>query len=99
MEVFLHERLSKRGVNADGTLNFDVSKEDLRIMMSNKRAMPLSMQKNTVSKIFIDQNRVATAVLDTGYPKTRWKEYVHLAKLDGKWVIADIFWCFENIED
>ncbi len=98
MEVFLHERLSKRGVNIDGTLSGDYSKEDLRTMLSNNRAMPLSMQKNIVSEIFIDQ-RVATAVLETGYPNTRWKEYIHLAKLDGKWIIADVFWCFENIQD
>ncbi len=98
MEAFLHDMLSKRGINADGSLNVDVSKQDLKTMMSNKRAMPLTMQKNTVSKIFTDQGSVATAVLDTGYPNTRWKEYIHLAKLDGKWIILDIFWCFENIE-
>ncbi|MBO6523426.1 MAG: nuclear transport factor 2 family protein [Balneolaceae bacterium] len=98
MEVFLHDRLSKRGINADGSLNVDVSKQDLKTMMSNKWAMPLTMQKNTVSKIFIDKQHVATAVLDTGYPNTRWKEYINLAKIDGKWVLLDIFWCFENIE-
>jgi hypothetical protein len=98
MEVHLHEELSKRGVNSNGKLNENVSKAALKEMMQNKQVLPLSSQKNVVTEIKIDK-RVATAILDTGYPRTRWKEYVHLAKLDGKWVIMDVFWCFEKIED
>ncbi|MEQ8424133.1 MAG: nuclear transport factor 2 family protein [Cyclobacteriaceae bacterium] len=97
MEVHLHEELSKRGVNGDGKLNENVSKAELKVMMQNKQVLPLSAQKNVVSEIKIDK-RVATAILDTGYPRTRWKEYFHLAKLDGNWVIMDVFWCFEKIE-
>ncbi len=98
MEGNLHERLSKRGVNPDGKLSKDYSKSALKNLMEKKRAMPLTMQKNTVSEIRIG-NRVATAILDTGYPRTRWKEYIHLAKLDGKWIITDVFWSFEKIRD
>jgi len=98
MEGNLHEKLSKRGVNPNGKLSKNYSKADLKRLMENKPAMPLTMQKNTVSGIRIG-NRVAVAVLDTGYPKTRWKEFVHLAKLDGKWIILDVFWSYEKIRD
>ena len=98
MEVTLHERLSKRGVNQDGKLSKNYSKNDLKMLMKKKKALPEKFQKNRVTDIKIE-NRVATAVLDTGYPKTRWKEYIHLAKLNKKWIIIDVFWCFENIED
>lgn len=98
MEVNLHEQLSKRGVNQDGTLNPNVSKEDLKKIMEKQRAFPKKYQKNIISDIKIN-NRVATAVLKTGYPKARWTEYIHLAKFNGKWVIMDVFWCFENIKD
>ena len=97
MEIHLHERIAKRGVNQDGKLNVDVSKADLKEMMQNKQELPLSAQKNVVTEIKIDR-RVATAILDTGYPRTRWKEYVHLAKLEGRWVIMDVLWCFEKVE-
>ncbi len=98
MEGHLHERLSKRGVNQDGKLSPDYSKAALKDLMNNKRAMPLKMQKNVIHDIEIN-NRVATAVLDTGYPNTRWKEYIQLAKLEGNWIIMDVLWCFENIRD
>ena len=96
MEVFLHERLAKRGVNSDGKLSPDYSKLDLKELMSSKRAFPLKHQWNKVRDIKIN-NRVATAILETGYPKTRWIEYVHLVKLNSKWVILDVVWCFNKI--
>lgn len=64
-------------------------------MIQNKQVLLLTAQKNIVADIRIDK-RVATAVLAMGYPRTRWKEYMHLAKLDGKWVIMDVFWSFEK---
>ncbi|NQZ75546.1 MAG: nuclear transport factor 2 family protein [Ekhidna sp.] len=98
MEVNLHERLSKRGVNQDGKLSEDYSKSDLKELMQTKPALPFEIQKNTISNIEVS-NRVATAILDTGYPRTRWKEYIQLAKLDGNWIIMDVLWCFEKIDD
>lgn len=98
MEVFLHDRLSKRGINADGRLSPEYPKEQLKILMENKQAMPLQMQKNEVSNILVYEN-VATAILDTGYPNTRWKEYIHMAKIDGEWLIMDVFWDFETKMD
>lgn len=98
MEVNLHEQLSKRGVNQNGTLNDNVSKQKLKEIMEKQRAFPKKYQKNIISDIKVN-NRVATAVLKTGYPKTRWTEYIHLAKFNNKWIIMDVFWCFENIKD
>ncbi len=94
MEVHLHERLSKRGVNQDGRLSEDYSKSDLQKLMSTKQAMPLRLQSNTIDSVFIDR-QFASVVLSTGYPKLRWKEYIHLAKLEGKWIIMDVFWNFD----
>lgn len=98
MEVFLHEKLAKRGVNQDGKLSPDYSKEDLKELMKNKRVFPLEYQRNKVRDIKIN-SRVATAVLETGYPKARWIEYIHLVKLKGKWIILDVVWCFNKILD
>lgn len=98
MEVFLHERLSKRGINQNGKLNKNVSKLDLKEIMSKQREFPLKYQRNKVRDIKI-YNRIATAILDTGYPKARWKEYIHLAKLNGKWIVLDVVWCFDEIKD
>lgn len=95
MEVHLHDRLSKRGVNADGTLSAEYPKEALKDLMANKPALPKEHQKNEIINITIHTN-VATVIMETGYPNTRWKEYIHLAKLDGKWIIMDVFWDFES---
>ena len=98
MEVFLHERLAKRGVNSDGELSPDYSRKAFKELMGTKPAMALKYQKNLVKEIKIN-NRAATAILETGYPKIRWKEYIHLVKLDGKWIILDVAWCFDKINN
>ncbi len=94
MEKHLHARLSKRGIEKNGMISEDYSKNDLKEMMTNKSPLPLPQQSNLVSGIFIDRD-FASAILDTGYPTTRWKEYIHLAKLKGTWVIMDVFWIFD----
>ena len=96
MEVFLHEKLSKRGVNQDGNLSKDYSKSDLKKLMESKPKFLLKHQYNKITEVKV-MNRIATAVLETGYPKARWTEYIHLAKLDGKWIILDVAWCFDKI--
>ncbi len=93
MEKCLHDRLSKRGLDKQGVLSEDFSKEDLKAMMANKKPLPATQQSNRVSEISIDRN-FASAVLDTGYPSTRWKEHIHLAKINGVWIIMDVFWNF-----
>lgn len=95
MEKFLHDELSKRGINQNGKLNKNLSKEALKNLMSKKRALPARMQSNKVSAIFIDR-KFASAILSTGYPKVKWKEYIHLAKFNGKWLILDVFWNFDE---
>jgi len=50
--------------------------------METKPKFPLKHQYNKVKDVKV-MDRVATEVLLTGYPKARWKEYIHLAKLDG----------------
>ena len=93
MEVHLHERLSKRGVLQNGQLSEDFSKEKLKALLKTNRPLPLEYQKNEITRIEIYGN-VATAILETGYPSVRWTEYIHLAKLEGKWIIMDVFWSF-----
>lgn len=98
MEVHLHERIAKRGILPTGKLSKDYSKQDLKELMSTKKAMPLKWQRNIIKGIKV-YDRVATAILETGYPKTRWKEYIHLVKLKGNWIILDVAWCFDKISD
>lgn len=95
MEKHLHDRLAKRGVNQDGTLSEEYPKPALKALMNNKQALPLNLQSNKVDSIFIDRN-FASAILSTGYPGLKWKEYIHLAKLEGEWLIMDVFWNFEE---
>tara|TARA_R110000868_G_scaffold304437_3_gene564988 strand:+ start:9329 stop:9772 length:444 start_codon:yes stop_codon:yes gene_type:complete len=95
MEVVLHDRVSKRGINEDGNLSEECSKKTLREIMNNKEPLPLEMQKNRIKEITLNDN-VATAILETGYPNNRWKEYIHLAKIDDQWIIVDIFWDYKT---
>ncbi len=95
MEKHLHDRLAKRGIDQAGRLSDDFPKSVLKELMSNKQPLPLRLQENKVDSIFIDQ-KMASAVLTTGYPNVKWKEYIHLAKLQGKWIIMDVFWIFDQ---
>lgn len=95
MEKHLHDRLAKRGIDQAGELSDDFPKSVLKELMTNKQPLPLRLQKNKVDSIFIDQ-KMASAVLTTGYPSVKWKEYIHLAKLKGKWIIMDVFWIFDQ---
>ena len=95
MEIHLHDRLSKRGVNADGSLSAEYPKEALKELMTKKPVLPIEHQKNEIIEVNIHTN-VATVILETGYPNTRWKEYIHLAKIDNKWIVMDVFWDFET---
>ena len=64
-------------------------------MMLYKEKFPLKYQKNTVEEISIFGN-MASAQLTTGYPDLRWVEYIHLAKLDGKWKMINVFWEYQK---
>lgn len=91
MNSSLHPRLAKRGLNSDGTMSKDLPPEELKKILSKKKAFPLEKQNNTVEDISIFGN-MASATLITGYSKMRWKEYIHLVKSDGDWKMINVFW-------
>ncbi|MCE7996708.1 MAG: nuclear transport factor 2 family protein [Roseivirga sp.] len=93
MNESLHPRLAKRGLNIDRTMSDDFPPSGLKKLMESKQAFPVSAQKNKVTQIKVFRN-VATATLVTGYPRTRWVEFIHLTKIDGKWKIINVFWEF-----
>ncbi len=95
MKVSLHPRLAKRGLNQNGTLSEDFPLERLKELMDSKRAFPKAHQENKVEDIRVFGN-MASASLITGYPSTRWVEYIHLVKLEGKWQIINVFWDFKK---
>ncbi|NVK53277.1 MAG: nuclear transport factor 2 family protein [Flavobacteriaceae bacterium] len=91
MNSVLHPRLSKRGLNPNGQINEDLPPKKLKEMMQKKRPLLLSKQQNKVEDIRIFKN-TAQATLITGYPNMKWKEYVTLVRINGKWKLIDIFW-------
>lgn len=91
MNASLHPRLAKRGLNPDGTIYQDLPPAKLKVMMAEKKALPLEHQKNSVDQISIF-GKMASVSLTTGYPNMKWKEYVHLVKENGDWKIINIFW-------
>ena len=97
MNVSLHPRLAKRGLNQDGTLSDDFPPEKLKELMSTKQKFDVEHQKNVVEDIIVYGN-MARASLRTGYPRLRWTEYMHLMKQDGSWKIINVFWDFKKTE-
>lgn len=95
MNQSLHTRLAKRGLNPDGTLSDDFPPEKLKELMSSKPKFEVKHQYNVVENIIVFGN-MASASLRTGYPKTRWTEYIHLVKEEGKWKIINVFWEFKE---
>ena len=97
MVAVLHPRLAKRGLVYSPTgarrLSEEAGPEALKKMMTTKRAFPKKYQKNEVKVLEVFRNQ-ASVRLVTGYPKTRWVEYMHLANIDGKWMIMNVFWDF-----
>ncbi|MEZ4797555.1 MAG: nuclear transport factor 2 family protein [Flavobacteriaceae bacterium] len=95
MNKSLHPRLSKRGINPDGTMSEDFPPEKLKELLATNPKFEVKHQYNVVKDITIFGN-MASASLKTGYPKTRWVEYIHLAKQDNQWKIINVFWDFEK---
>ena len=96
MNESLHPRLAKRGLNQDGTtLSDDFPPEKLKELMLTKQKFKKEHQHNVVENITVYGN-MASANLKTGYPKTRWTEYIHLVKLEGNWKIINVFWEFKK---
>ena len=95
MNKSLHPRLAKRGLNPDGTLSGDAPPEALKKLMTTKPKFDLKHQHNVVENISI-YGKMASASLRTGYPKTRWTEYIHLVKEKEQWKIINVFWEFKK---
>ena len=95
MNASLHPRLAKRGLNPDGTLSDDFPPEKLKELMQTKPKFDAKHQHNVVENITVYGN-MASASLRTGYPKTRWTEYLHLVKEKGRWKIINVFWEFKK---
>ena len=97
MNESLHPRLAKRGLNPDGTLSEDFPPQKLKELMLTKQKFEVKNQKNIVEDISLYGN-MASASLRTGYPRTRWTEYIHLVKLEGKLNIINVFWEFKKVK-
>ena len=98
MNKSLHPRLAKRGLNPDGvTMSDDFPPEKLKELMTTKPKFAKKHQYNVVKDVMFYGN-MASASLKTGYPKTRWTEYIHLVKQNGDWKIINVFWEFQKKE-
>lgn len=98
MNKSLHPRLAKRGIDPDRTLSDDYPPEALKDLMQKKQALPKTAQKNKVTDIKVFRD-AATASLITGYPRTRWVEFIHLARFEGEWKIVNVMWEFFEKQD
>ncbi len=98
MNESLHPRLAKRGLNEDGKkMSDDFPPEKLKELMLTKPKFEVKRQHNFVEDITVFGN-MASASLRTGYPKTRWIEYIHLVKQEGNWKMINVFWEFKKKE-
>ncbi|OJJ22366.1 hypothetical protein BKI52_06700 [marine bacterium AO1-C] len=95
MAAVLHPRLAKRGLqykrSGKRRLSNDYPLAGLKKLMTIKKPLPKKHQKNEVKILDVFRNQ-ASVRLVTGYPKMRWVEYMHLANIDGKWVVMNVFW-------
>jgi len=91
MNANLHPRLSKRGLNPDGTIYEDLPPAKLKVMLSQKPVFPKKDQNNSVEDITVF-GKTATAKLITGFPRMRWIEWVTLVKVGDDWKIMNLFW-------
>ncbi len=95
MNKSLHPRLAKRGLQPDGTLSKDYPPDELKILLSKKPKFENQYQHNVVKDIRVFGN-MASASLYTGYPKSRWVEYIHLFFENDTWKIINVFWDFKK---
>lgn len=63
-------------------------------MMESKKPFLKKDQDNSVTDVKVFRN-AATATLNTGYPNLRWKEFIHLTKVNNEWKIINVFWEYE----
>jgi C-terminal processing protease CtpA/Prc len=96
MYKYLHPDLAKRGFskkrNKEGIFFQNMTEDELRTMLSRKKALPKSKQQNEVEILDVFYNS-ANVKLITGYSeKMKWVEYILLCRIDNEWKITDIVW-------
>ena len=92
MERALHPELAKRIVRADSTGAEWISSMGASQLIAGTRAgygreIPAAEQKSAVTILDVFRN-TASAKIDAG----SWIDYLHLARVNGSWVIVNVLW-------
>ena len=92
MDRALHPELAKRIVRADSTGGSFISTMGASQLVAGTRAghgreVPTAEQKADVTILDVFQN-AASAKIDAG----PWIDYLHLARVNGSWVIVNVLW-------
>ena len=92
MERALHPELVKRIVRADSTGAGWISSMGASQLVAGTRAAygretPAAARKTEVTILDVFQNS-ASAKIDAG----PWIDYLHLARVNGRWVIVNVLW-------
>ncbi|HET6360671.1 MAG TPA: nuclear transport factor 2 family protein [Gemmatimonadota bacterium] len=92
MERALHPELAKRIVCADATGGGWISSTGASQLIAGARQghgreVPAAEQKTDVTILDVFQN-AASAKIDAG----PWIDYLHLARVNGRWVIVNVLW-------
>ena len=92
MERALHPELAKRIVRADSTGGDWISSMGASQLIAGSHAgfgqeVPAAERKTQVTILDVFGN-AASAKIDAG----PWIDYLHLARVDGRWVIVNVLW-------
>jgi hypothetical protein len=92
MERALHPELAKRIVRADSSAGDWVSSMGASQLVAGARGgfgreVPAAEQKTDVTILDVFRN-TASAKIDAG----PWIDYLHLARVNGRWVIVNVLW-------
>ncbi len=92
MERALHPELAKRIVRADSTGGDWISSMGASQLIAGSRAgfgqeVPAAERKTLVTILDVFGN-TASAKIDAG----AWIDYLHLARVNGRWVIVNVLW-------
>jgi hypothetical protein len=92
MERALHPELAKRIVRADSSGGDWISSMGASQLVAGARSgfgreVPAAQQKTDVTILDVFRN-TASAKIDAG----PWIDYLHLARVNGRWVIVNVLW-------
>lgn len=92
MERALHPELAKRIVRADSTGTQWISSMGASQLIAGTRGgygreVPAAQRRTEVTVLDVFGNS-ASAKIDAGL----WIDYLHLARIDGRWVIVNVLW-------